>query len=219
VRRTAEADCAAYATLRADARARLLAWDPPDPGQAARRDDFLDVLARHPDAMSRNGPPAHVTAGVIVLEPHLRSVLLTHHRKAEAWFQFGGHLEPGDLTVAAGAAREAREESGLTDLALHPDIVHLDRHALPATFGRCREHLDIRFAAIAPSRAAPTVSSESLDVRWWPVDALPPGSAADLRPLIAAAVAALDPLRAPAGSPRQGTPEDIAPRPDAPTEG
>jgi 8-oxo-dGTP pyrophosphatase MutT (NUDIX family) len=169
--------------------------------------------------MSRNGPPAHVTAGVIVLDPGLESVLLTHHRKAGAWFQFGGHLEPGDATVAAGAAREGREESGLADLALHPDIVHLDRHALPPTFGRCREHLDIRFAAVAPTGAAPTVSTESLDVRWWRIDALPSGAAGDLSPLIAAAVAALAQNRAAAGAPRRRAGEDIASPPDAPTGG
>lgn len=215
----AEAGPAAYEILRADARARLQAWRPTDSGQGTLRAEFLDVLARHADAMSRNGPPAHITAGVVVLDPQLASVLLTHHRKAGAWFQFGGHLEPGDASVAAGAAREAREESGLTDLVLHPDIVHLDRHALSATFGRCREHLDIRFAAIAPTRSAPVVSDESLDVRWWPVDALPPGAAADLRPLIGAAVAALGPGLAPAGTPRCGIPEDIAPPSDAPEGG
>jgi 8-oxo-dGTP pyrophosphatase MutT (NUDIX family) len=218
VSRGAQADSAAYENLRADARAQLQAWDPPDSAQAALCADFLDALARDADAMSRNGPPAHVTAGVIVLDPQLTSVLLTHHRKAGAWFQFGGHLEPGDSTVAAGAAREAREESGLTDLALHPDIVHLDRHALPATFGRCREHLDIRFAAVAPEGAAPTVSTESLDVRWWPVDALPPGAAVDLRPLIAAAVVALGPRR-PQRPLRSGTREGIALPSDAPTGG
>ena len=40
--------------------------------------------------------------------------------------------------------------------------------------------------------AEPLVSSESLDVRWWPIDALPADSGADLRPLIAAGLAVLD---------------------------
>lgn len=213
------ADSAAYELLRADARARLQAWHAPNPAQAALRTDFLDLLAREPEALSRYGPPAHVTASVIVLDPPLKSVLLTHHRKAGAWFQFGGHLEPGDATVAAAAAREGREESGLADLALHPDIVHLDRHALSATFGRCREHLDIRFAALAPTGTAPTVSAESLDVRWWPIDALPPGAAADLSPLITAAVAAL--AQTAPRSARPGAEPGKIPHPpaDAPTGG
>ena len=34
-------------------------------------------------------------------------------------------------------------------------------------------HLDVRFVAVAPAGAAHAVSEESLDVRWWPVEALP----------------------------------------------
>jgi hypothetical protein len=34
-------------------------------------------------------------------------------------------------------------------------------------------HLDVRFLAVAPAGARAAVSAESLDVRWWPADALP----------------------------------------------
>jgi hypothetical protein len=34
-------------------------------------------------------------------------------------------------------------------------------------------HLDVRFAAVADEAAEHAVSGESLEVRWWPVDALP----------------------------------------------
>ena len=65
------------------------------------------------------------------------------------WLQFGGHFEPGDESVLAAATREAREESGIADLVLHPQLVHLDRHALLASgFGRCSEHLDLRYVGV-----------------------------------------------------------------------
>jgi 8-oxo-dGTP pyrophosphatase MutT (NUDIX family) len=185
------ADDAAYALLRADAVARLAAWIPPDTGddtQLALRDEMVRHLETHPDAMAKSGPPAHFTASVLVLDHDLTSVLLTHHRKARAWFQFGGHYEEGDASVWDAAAREGREESGLESLTVLPDIVHLDRHALVGDFGRCREHLDIRFVAVAAVDGAHAVSDESLDVRWWPLEALPPRSRDDLAPLLAAAV-------------------------------
>jgi 8-oxo-dGTP pyrophosphatase MutT (NUDIX family) len=174
-----------------DAAARLEAWTPPDDAQAGMRDGMLQHLLAHEDAMAKSGPPAHFTGSVIVLDESLSSVLLTHHRKARLWLQFGGHYEPGDSSVWQAAAREAREESGLAGLTVVDEIVHLDRHALVGDFGRCREHLDIRFAAIAPVGAEHAVSDESLDVGWWRVGALPPGSPDDLRPLVAAAVRAL----------------------------
>ena len=109
--------------------------------------------------MARSGPPAHLTGSAIVLDESGEHVLLTHHPKARLWLQFGGHFEEGDATVWHGAAREALEESGIDSLTVLPDIVDLSRHALAASFGRCREHLDVRFAAIAPADAGHRVSA------------------------------------------------------------
>jgi 8-oxo-dGTP pyrophosphatase MutT (NUDIX family) len=141
--------------------------------------------------MWKQGPPAHLTASTLVLDPSGTHVLLTLHRKAGAWFQFGGHYEPGDTDIHAAATREAREESGIADLVVSPGLVELDRHTLLGSFGRCREHLDLRFAAVAERDGGHEVSAESLDVRWWPVDALPADAGEELPRLIAAARAAL----------------------------
>lgn len=165
----------AYALLHADAHRLLRAHEAADSRQELVRLDMLAHLAAHPDAMAKAGPPAHVTASCLVLDPSLERVLLTHHRKADQWYQLGGHLEVGDRSVRAGAAREALEESGVPGLRVTALPVHLDRHTLVGAFGRCAEHLDIRYAALAPVGARPVVSAESLDVRWWPVDALPGG--------------------------------------------
>jgi 8-oxo-dGTP pyrophosphatase MutT (NUDIX family) len=178
---------AAYRRLHARAVALLRTWTAPDAAQEARRQDVLAHLAAHPGAMWKQGPPAHLTASALVLDPSGEHVLLTLHRKAGAWFQFGGHYEPGDADIHAAATREAREESGIADLVVAPGLVELDRHTLVGSFGRCRQHLDLRFAAVAPDGARHAVSEESLDVRWWPVAALPATAGADLPRLVAAA--------------------------------
>jgi 8-oxo-dGTP pyrophosphatase MutT (NUDIX family) len=178
----------AYLALRADAQRVLETWHAPDPQQERLRTELLGHCAEHPDAMWKQGPPAHLTASALVFNPSLDKVLLTLHAKAGMWLQFGGHFEPGDQTVLAAATREAREESGIAGLALHPELVHLDRHALLAAgFGRCSEHLDLRYAGVAHDEEAYAVSEESLDVAWWPVDGLPEASAHEIRPLANAA--------------------------------
>jgi 8-oxo-dGTP pyrophosphatase MutT (NUDIX family) len=115
-------------------------------------------------------------------------VLLTLHAKARRWFHMGGHCEEADTGLAAAAVREAEEESGVAGLALDPVPVHLDRHAVPfcGDHGSV-DHLDVRFLALAPADAEHAVSVESLDVRWWPVDALP--GTDDLDDLVSAALA------------------------------
>lgn len=179
---------AAYLALRADAITRLEGWTAPDPQQEAWRTELLDHCRAHPDAMWKQGPPQHLTTGAIVLDSTLERVLLTLHAKAGMWLQFGGHFEPEDTSIVAAATREAREESGLQDLVLDPRMVELHRHRLLApAFGRCEEHLDIRFAGVVAPGAAFAVSDESLDVAWWPADGMPPDTEAELGPLVRAA--------------------------------
>ena len=162
------------AALHRDAVASLTAWSPPTGAQAGLRERYLAHLAGHVDGMTRGSYPDHLTASTLVLSADGDRVLLTLHAKARQWFQFGGHCESGDLTLAAAAAREAAEESGIPDLALDPVPVQLSEHAVPFCDPRGGvHHLDVRFVAVAPEDAGHVVSDESLDVRWWPADALP----------------------------------------------
>lgn len=181
----------AYAHLRSDGLTVLGAWRAPDDEQERLRQQYLDHLRSHPDGVARAGPPAHLTASCLVLDERGTHALLTLHRRADAWFQLGGHLEPGDASLGDAAGREAREESGIGVLQLLPRPVQLDRHVLVGAFGRCREHLDVRYAAVAPGGATPRVGSESHDVRWWPIGDLPPGTRDELAPLVSLARAAL----------------------------
>lgn len=181
----------AFAHLHAQATAALTDWQAPDAAQERLRTAYLAHLRRHPDGVAKTGPPAHLTASCLVISPHGEQVLLTHHRRAKQWFQFGGHLEVGDLSLWAAAAREGREESGIASVTPEPLIVQLNQHALSGDFGQCREHLDVRFAAVVDREVAPVTSEESLDVAWWSTDRLPEGTRVELTDLVGAARRAL----------------------------
>ncbi|WP_239073306.1 NUDIX hydrolase [Sediminihabitans luteus] len=152
----------------------LAAWTPADTGQAALRDEYVAFVAAHgEDAWRRDAGPEHLTGSCFVLTPDLTRVLLCFHRKGLFWVQLGGHVEPSDASVAAGAFREAREEGGVVVDPWSWTPADLDRHALASAFGRCRVHWDVGFVAFAAADAVPVVSDESEDVAWWPVDDLP----------------------------------------------
>lgn len=160
--------------LHADALHLLSGWNAPDAGQAALRERYVRHLRQHPHGLDRDCRPDHLTASTLVLSDDGEHVLLTLHAKANAWFQFGGHCEPADATLAGAALREASEESGITGLVLDPRPLQLSEHAVPF----CGDdgdvhHLDVRFLAVVPASAGTAVSAESLEVRWWPVTALP----------------------------------------------
>ncbi|WP_258063313.1 MULTISPECIES: NUDIX hydrolase [unclassified Rathayibacter] len=169
----------------------LREWDAG--ALADLRDEYLAFLEQRGEpALERDGGPEHVTASCFVFSPNLAQVLLCFHRKGRFWVQLGGHVEPGDDSTADAALREAQEESGaarLQPLGVLP--LDLDRHALGDGFGRCSRHWDVGYGAIADPDAPVTVSDESDDVAWWPVDALPaevpPGFAERLAGALAAA--------------------------------
>jgi len=161
-------------TLHADALAVLEGWRAPDDAQEALRERYVAHLRAHPDGLTRGCTPDHLTASTLVVDAAHGAVLLTLHAKARAWFQLGGHCEPGDATLAEAALREATEESGLVGLVLDPVPVQLSEHAVPFCGPNGDvHHLDVRYVAVAPAGVEHTVSEESIDVRWWPADALP----------------------------------------------
>lgn len=167
-----------------DAVRTLTGYAPSDPGQGELRTAYL--LALEDDtAVFKAGPPVHLTTSCAVFDATGRQVLLTLHAKARAWLQLGGHVEPTDTSLLQAVQREVLEESGIDGVRIAPVPVELHRHELGARFGRCAEHLDVRFVGWAPPGAGAVRSAESLEVRWWPVDRLPDETVPDLAPLIA----------------------------------
>ncbi len=161
-------------TLHDEAASLLAGWTAPTAEQQLLRQRYLQVLNDHPEAVTRDGHPDHLTASTLVMSADGARVLLTLHAKAQRWFQFGGHCEPGDATLVGAALREAVEESGILGLRLDPEPLQLSDHAVPFCGATgAVHHLDVRFLAVVPDHTDFATSPESLDVAWWPANALP----------------------------------------------
>lgn len=181
--------------LRDDALSTLRSWHSGDPRQERLRRAYVEHLEGHPDGLSRMSSPDHLTAGALVLSADHTQVLLTLHARARRWFHLGGHCEPEDSTLAGAALREASEESGVDGLVLEGEPLHLDTHEVGfCGVNRRVRHLDVRYLAVAPRDARHAVSEESLDLRWWPVEALPTDEE-DMRTLVDLALDRVRPVR------------------------
>ncbi|ORX08585.1 NUDIX hydrolase [Mycolicibacillus trivialis] len=172
-----------------DSAIRLLTdWPAPDAGQDALRHAVLSFLHAREDACARECVPGHITASTLVLDDTGGRVLLTLHPRLGRWVQLGGHCEHDDRDIFDAALREAAEESGIAGLALDAGLTAIHVHPVTCSLGVPTRHLDLQFVARAPADATIGISEESLDLRWWPVDALPDGTDAALSYLVATAV-------------------------------
>jgi 8-oxo-dGTP pyrophosphatase MutT (NUDIX family) len=72
---------------------------------------------------------AELAAGAVVLRRG--EVLLLHERREDRWCLPKGHVDPGE-SLETAALREVREETGLTDVRLGPEVAEVSyRFYLP----------------------------------------------------------------------------------------
>ncbi len=103
------------------------------------------------------------------MHPPTARVLLRWHQRQQAWLQVGGHGDPGETDPLTIVAREAEEETGLTDLVPWPDaeikqVVIVD--VPPGKGEPAHQHADVRFfmATQAPDAVRP--ENPAAQLRW-----------------------------------------------------
>jgi 8-oxo-dGTP pyrophosphatase MutT (NUDIX family) len=154
-----------------DLAARLRAHQAEDDKEARDVARILDFVAAHPDPFDRRIAEGHLTGSAFVVTEDGSRVLLLHHRKLDRWLQPGGHADPGESSGEEVALREAREETGLQGIRLHPTAprpLDVDVHAIPARPGEpAHAHLDLRYLAVAPEANLVRAEEEAADLRWF----------------------------------------------------
>jgi 8-oxo-dGTP pyrophosphatase MutT (NUDIX family) len=142
----------------------------------------------------RRDLPLHVTASALIAHPLTARVLLRWHQRQQAWLQVGGHGDPGETDPLAVVAREAEEETGLTDLTPWPDaaIRQVAIVRVPPGKGEpAHEHADIRFFMATQNPEAARPENPDAPLRWL---TLPEARDTTSEPNLRTALARLEPL-------------------------
>ncbi len=166
--------------MRAEHLRSLLQDHPPaDAREAAFVDRMLTVLAASGEgAFARDHfDPGHFTASAFVVSPDRTRILLILHGKFGLWLQPGGHVDPEDADIAAAAAREVAEETGLGGADVHVSdlfdgLLDVDIHDIPANPRKGEpphQHLDVRFCLQATTDVL-AAGSDAKDARWVTLD-------------------------------------------------
>ena len=144
----------------------------------------------------RRDLPLHVTASALIVHPPSARVLLRWHQRQNAWLQVGGHGDPGETDPLAIVAREAEEETGLTDLVPWPDaeikqVVIVD--VPPGKGEPAHQHADVRFFMATATPEAIRAENAQAQLRWL---TLPAARDTTSEPNLREALARIEPLLA-----------------------
>ena len=132
------------------------------------RTELLRRLRSGEDLYTRENAAGHLTASAWVVSPDRRRVLMAYHNIYDSWSWLGGHAD-GDHDLLAVAAREVREESGLT--AVRPvsrsiysvEILTVDGHEKRGAYVSSHLHLNVTYLLEAdpadPVRCKPDENS------------------------------------------------------------
>jgi 8-oxo-dGTP pyrophosphatase MutT (NUDIX family) len=144
------------------------------PEEAALMSEPVRLLCQGGDFASRRNFPMHVTAGALLVRG--TEILLVEHQAYGIVLQPGGHLEPGDVTLAGAAERELVEETGIDPGAVFcvSDVpVYIEYGRVPARPEKKEPghfHLDFGYAfTTADGDVGRVQESEVTGAGWYPL--------------------------------------------------
>ncbi len=133
---------------------------------------MLKYVDTFEDVLTRENKMCHFTASNWIVNKQRTKVLMIYHNIYQSWAWTGGHAD-GDSNLLQVALKEAREETGLTNLNVLSDgiysleIVTVDSHIKKGKYVPSHLHLDCCFLLEADEGEAVRIKEdENSGVKW-----------------------------------------------------
>jgi 8-oxo-dGTP pyrophosphatase MutT (NUDIX family) len=152
---------------RDDLLARIRRYGSRFPERATVVERIAEFVLRDPRCAERENDVGHLTGSAWIVSKDRKRALLLHHRKLGRWIQLGGHAD-GEIDLLSVALKEAREESGLSQIrSVSHEIFDIDIHEIPEWKDVSRHlHFDVRFLFEADEGEKLVVNEESHGLAW-----------------------------------------------------
>lgn len=156
----------------------VMAYQPVNEQEHVDRELILGRLAHDPHVADRSSL-AHLTTSAWTVDAAGERVLLCYHNIYDSWSWVGGHAD-GELDLAAVAARELAEETGVTRARLVDagaggiaslEVLTVDGHVKRGRYVGSHLHLNVTYLFVADSSLALRKKpDENSGVRWVALD-------------------------------------------------
>ena len=158
-----------------DIKEQILNYIPFNEQEERDKKLLLEWLSE-PDVFERKNERAHFTASAWVVNPERTKVLMIYHNIYDSWAWMGGHAD-GEENLFAVAEREAKEESGITDIkAISEEIASVEiltvsGHEKHGKYVPSHLHLNATYFFEAPEEQELYVKpDENSGVMWMDMD-------------------------------------------------
>ncbi len=133
---------------------------------------MLRLLESGEELFTRENRVAHFTVSSWVVNPQRTKVLMVYHNIYNSWAWMGGHAD-GETDLLAVALREAKEESGITEIKpvteeiLSLETVPVSGHEKKGEYVSSHLHLNVTYLFEAPEDQTLTIKpDENSGVAW-----------------------------------------------------
>ena len=154
---------------------QILNYVPFNEQEKNDKELLLEWLSE-PKVFERENQKAHFTASAWVVNPERTKVLMIYHNIYDSWAWMGGHAD-GEENLFAVAEREAKEESGITDIkAISEEIASVEiltvsGHEKHGKYVPSHLHLNATYFFEAPEEQELSVKpDENSGVMWMDMD-------------------------------------------------
>lgn len=153
-------------------RLQIQNYSPYNQREASDQALILHCFDIFDDLLHRENRLCHFTASSWIVNPERTKVLMIHHNIEHRWMWPGGHAD-GESDLLQVALREAREETGLTQIrTLSPELFSLEAFAIAAHVRRgelVNSHIHLNCSYLFEADEQSTVHikpDENNGIRW-----------------------------------------------------